>query len=170
MIHLEKPTIQHKEKVLQAVQPYRESGQVMHGSFGLVPFLHQNSYEAWLILLDEVEQGNLEGFNPANTFFIMEGEHLVGVINLRYTLDQDMLQTGGHIGYSIQPECRGRGYATEALGLALQKMKRKGLQRVLVTCDVDNTASARVIEKCGGILDDIRSDDQGFFKRYWILL
>lgn len=170
MIHLVKPSINHKAQALQAAHPYREKGDVMHGSFRLVPFLNENSYEAWLTFLDEVEDGSQPGFRPTNTYFVMDDALLVGIINLRYELSEKMLETDGHIGYSIQPQYRGKGYASEALRQALQKMKRKGLQRILLTCDVDNRASARVIEKCGGVLDDIRRDDQGFVKRYWITL
>ena len=39
-----------------------------------------------------------------------------------------------------------------------------GLDQVLITCDVDNVASRRVIESCGGAFEDRR----GIKLRYWV--
>jgi predicted acetyltransferase len=45
-----------------------------------------------------------------------------------------------------------------------------GLDRVLLTCLPENTASARIIEKAGGVLEDIRETALGPERRYWISL
>jgi predicted acetyltransferase len=58
----------------------------------------------------------------------------------------------GHIGYSVVPWKRRRGYATRALGLLLPDARAEGLEHVEVTTDVDNVASQRVIEANGGVL------------------
>jgi predicted acetyltransferase len=50
----------------------------------------------------------------------------------------------------------------------LVEARRIGLDRVLLTCDVDNTGSARTIEKHGGVLEDVRDTTIGPKKRYWI--
>ncbi|MBE1602632.1 putative acetyltransferase [Streptomyces stelliscabiei] len=42
--------------------------------------------------------------------------------------------------------------------------------RVLITCDDDNVASARTIERNGGVLEDVRTTDEGIKRRYWITL
>jgi predicted acetyltransferase len=39
-----------------------------------------------------------------------------------------------------------------------------------VTCDDSNLASARVIEKAGGVLADKRDTELGHTRRYWITL
>jgi predicted acetyltransferase len=56
----------------------------------------------------------------------------------------------GHIGYSVVPWKRGRGYATRALRLLLPLAKAEGLAYVELTTDADNVASRRVIEANGG--------------------
>ena len=58
----------------------------------------------------------------------------------------------GHIGYSVVPWKRRRGYATRALELLLPDIRREGLEFVEITTDVDNSASRRVIEANGGVL------------------
>jgi len=38
-----------------------------------------------------------------------------------------------------------------------------------VTCDDNNAASRRVIERCGGVLEDVRlTESGGTTRRYWI--
>nr|WP_319464069.1 GNAT family N-acetyltransferase [Micromonospora sp. RTP1Z1] len=75
---------------------------------------------------------------------------------------------GGHIGYGVRPSARRRGVATFALGVALSEAARRGIDPVLVTCDDDNTASARIIERHGGVLEDVRDTELGRIRRYWI--
>lgn len=58
----------------------------------------------------------------------------------------------GHIGYSVVPWKRGRGYATRALALLLPDAKKEGLPYVELTTDEVNSASRRVIEANGGVL------------------
>ncbi|MFT4083894.1 MAG: GNAT family N-acetyltransferase [Nocardioides sp.] len=98
---------------------------------------------------------------------------LIGFIAIRHTLNDFLLDVGGHIGYSVRPSRRRQGHATRALALALDRAGELGLSRVLVTCDVDNAASAAVIEANGGLLEDVRDNSAlgsglGLTRRYWI--
>jgi predicted acetyltransferase len=52
----------------------------------------------------------------------------------------------------------------------LPEARALGLQKVLVTCHDDNLASARTIEKAGGVLEDVRDTELGLTRRYWIAL
>jgi predicted acetyltransferase len=81
-----------------------------------------------------------------------------------------LLRAGGHIGYGIRPSARGRGLATWALGQVLSKATALGLDRVLITCADGNVASARVIERRGGVLEDVRDTELGRTRRYWVTL
>lgn len=83
-------------------------------------------------------------------WLIDRGEY-IGQASVRPDLATPYLITyGGHIGYSIRPTRRGRKYGKRILKLALEKSRRVGLDRVLVTCDADNLASKRIIESNGG--------------------
>src|SRR5688500_6745383 len=53
-------------------------------------------------------------------------------------------------GYSIVPEYRGKGYATEAARAIIEwAFKQLGVKRVTADCLNDNYASIRVLEKAG---------------------
>lgn len=100
------------------------------------------------------------------SWILEEGEQpvVVGVLALRLGLNQWLLEHAGHVGYSVAPSHRGRGHASRALALAVRRAGELGLDRVLVTCDDDNVASAATIESAGGVLEDVR----GGKRRYWL--
>ncbi len=68
-----------------------------------------------------------------------------------------LTEVGGHIGYAVRPSARRQGIGTALLGLTLIEARKLGLVRVLVTCDVSNLGSARIIQRNGGVLEDERS-------------
>jgi predicted acetyltransferase len=118
-------------------------------------------------------QDLVPGHVPQSTFWLAaEGEILLGTIRIRHWLNEQLTYEGGHIGYDIRPTYRGRGLGTLQLGLALLKAQALGLTRLLVTCDTDNIASACIIEKNGGELENqIISPSSGkLVSRYWITL
>ncbi|MCX2181209.1 GNAT family N-acetyltransferase [Streptomyces sp. SKN60] len=103
-------------------------------------------------------------------WWIVEGDTYLGAIDLRHELNDLLLHAGGHIGYSVRPSARRRGLATWALGAVLAEARSLGLDRALLTCDDTNTASARTIERNGGVLEDVRETELGRKRRYWIEL
>jgi predicted acetyltransferase len=101
-------------------------------------------------------------------YWITEGsgpdEEVVGFLALRHSLTAWLLEEGGHIGFSVRPSRRGQGHAARALALAVRRCAELGLDRVLLTCDEGNLASARTIERNGGVYEDTRNGK----RRYWI--
>jgi predicted acetyltransferase len=87
--------------------------------------------------------------------WIVEHDTYLGTIDLRH-------------GYSIRPSARRRGLATWALARTLERAHTMGLDRVLLTCDADNAASAATIKSNGGQLEDTRETILGLKQRYWI--
>ena len=109
-----------------------------------------------------------DGWVPCNTYWAVVGGRVVGQVRLRHRLTEELLKRGGHIGYEVRPSERGKGYATRILAMALEKAAERGIARVLVTCNHDNRASARVIEKNGGVFESEVEFDGALNRRYWI--
>ena len=113
------------------------------------------------------------GLVPYTTYWLMDDlSTIYGVSRLRHILNDNAKKEGGHIGYDVPPSLRNQGNATLLLRLTLQKAAEMGIVRVLMTCDCDNLASVRVIEKCGGVLENIIVSDftKKLVNRYWITL
>ncbi len=130
--------------------------------------------EEWLGRLKAREQeATCPGSHvPASTYLcIRQSDHrMVGFIDIRHRLNDYLLNYAGHIGYSIRPIERGKGYAGQQLELGLNKCRELGLKRVLLTCDESNMRSRRTIENAGGVYEDSRKEpgEAQAVHRYWI--
>ena len=96
-------------------------------------------------------------------------DRVVGMVNIRHELNDFLFNFGGHIGYSVRPSERLKGIGVAQLRLALSKCRELGIPRVLVTCNVENEASRRVIMACGGVLEDVRVRPDGQALQRWFI-
>ena len=121
--------------------------------------------------MERYRQGNDLPENRVRTAFLaadVEGQ-LVGSVSIRFELNTFLVARGGHVGYAVISSFRRRGYATAILRESVVIARNEGVTAVLVTCDDSNIGSAQVIERCGGVLEEIAFDDDGIgFRRYWI--
>ena len=125
----------------------------------------------WIDLLERYRQGIDLPENRVRTAFLaadVDGQ-LVGRTSIRFELNDFLAERGGHVGYAVIPEFRRRGYATAILEESVVIARNEGVNSVLVTCDDTNTGSIKVIERCGGVLENtVVGDDGVAFRRYWI--
>ena len=126
-------------------------------------------FAAWLDSL-EVHEPCPEGLVPDSTYFCLDTRRnkLVGAVNIRHRLNEGLLLNGGHIGDGVRPSERGKGIGTRMVGLALEKCRDLGLDRVLMVCDRENVASAKTILRNGGVLENEVLVDGVTEQRYWI--
>lgn len=156
-----------KEAALRYRQECFDNGEFeINGDGGLD---HADSYEAWLLQIQADLTRDEGGFVPATTYFaLMDGE-VVGTLQIRHKLNDYLLNQGGHIGYGVAPSKRRQGIATAMLRQALVICDGLEIHRVLITCDRDNIASAKTIEKGGGIFENEFLQVNGnIVKRYWV--
>ncbi|WP_205326421.1 GNAT family N-acetyltransferase [Glycomyces sp. YM15] len=95
-------------------------------------------------------------FVPSTTYWWTDRRAFLGRINLRHRLNESLSEIGGHIGYDVRPTARRQGHATAMLAAVLPRAAAIGIDKALVTCDAENTASRKVIEANGGVLEDER--------------
>ena len=136
--------------------------------------IFKNDYHDFDYYLEHLERKEAaEGKVPDSVFFLLDTERdrLLGAVNIRHYLNDDLLREGGHIGDGIRPTERRKGYATEMIRLALTECRKLGIRNVLMTCEKDNVGSARSIIKNGGVLEnEFLNSDGEIEQRYWISL
>lgn len=99
---------------------------------------------------------------PSHTYLAIRkrDDKVVGVIDLRHHINHPILGTwGGHCGYSVRASERGKGYAKEMLRLNIQNAKSMGIEKLLITCDIENAASEKVILASDGGRKSVFSTD-----------
>lgn len=112
------------------------------------------TYTAWLHILEQNRSKATANpkFGTSETYFAAAGNGtLVGILNLRHTLTA-FYENSGHIGYSVRPSQRGKGYAPAMLSAALKLAKQAGMPSLLAVCRADNLPSRNTILHCGGQL------------------
>ena len=125
--------------------------------------------------LNERAEGRslLERQVPYHSYWLVRGGGtILANSTLRHWLTPALLIEGGHIGYGVRPSERRKGYGRLVCALTLDKARQIGLKRVLITCDADNVASARIIQANGGRFEgESPSPRSGrLVSRYWIEL
>ena len=163
-MELRRPTLADKETVLEMMAEFERRQSAHDGGFWDA---ENFVYEEWLETNMQKEMGiNLpENRVPSIQYVLFDKSgHALGFLNLRLRLHEGLLNHAGHVGYSIRPSERGKGYAKESLRQGLQVAKGKNIKRALVTCSTENPASRAVILANGGELEDVRNGTE----RYWI--
>ncbi|MCP8971316.1 GNAT family N-acetyltransferase [Ectobacillus ponti] len=170
-VFLVKPTTELQAEYLAFYQEWKNSGEPF------VPWVIGKDPSDFAAMLQSMRdsaegKGLPDGWVPDSTYWLMTADRtVVGAVNIRHRLTEGLLHAGGHIGYGIRPSERRKGYAARLLELALGKTKELGIDRALVVCDADNTASERTILKNGGVrAEDYIEEDGNVIRRFWIQL
>ncbi|WP_072313094.1 GNAT family N-acetyltransferase [Agrococcus sp. Marseille-P2731] len=176
MIRLQEPSPALHAAWLAAMREF--DGAVLHGfstfGFEVEELATEAGFARWLERERRQQTEGIDGFVPATAWWIVDDEAsgtVLGSIHLRHELNAWLLAEGGHIGYGVRPSARGRGVASEALRLVLERAAAMGIERALLCCEADNAASRATIVGAGGELEDVRtSAEHGAYERYWIAL
>ena len=127
------------------------------GDENRIPFpldFDHSDFTAWLARVDTISKGIgvPEGFVPSTTFFLMDGDELIGVSNLRHYLSALLREHGGHIGLGVRPSRRGQGIGNQLMALTIAEARKRGIDEIHIHCLKDNLASANTIRRNGGQL------------------
>ena len=162
-----KPTLEYEKEFFDLLQEFDNENLSMFWNkdgkaIDDIPTYIKNTqaYEKW---------EKLKFFwGKAYTFWLLDSDHLIGMINLREKAEWKHLQRWGHIWYAIRRSERGKWYGKKILALILIEAKEIGLSKVLITCNRDNISSAKVIEANGGVLENVILYKGSHVSRYWI--
>ncbi len=158
MITLVRPQLEHKQEAIAFKEAFFSNGEtVINGS----AMFDKLDFEEWL---DSVKRNShpatvSKDWVVSSTFFVKRNsdQMIIGMLDIRHNLEQAFLRTyGGHIGISVKPSERKKGYATLILNAGLDYAKSIGITEVMLGCYVDNHASNKLIRNCGGTLRETK--------------
>jgi predicted acetyltransferase len=140
-------------------------------AYGSIFAVALTDIDGYFALVEGLREGRgpIPNLVPSGIFWIEARGVLAGTINLRYELNERLMNVGGNIGYSVRPSARGCGLAQRGLRLALDILRERGTNRALLTCNDDNVVSAHIIEKAGGKrIADVLLENGILERRYWV--
>lgn len=165
------PTMEYDRQIQAYRREFLETEGSMDGCGSLRRF---ETTREWL---DQVEALRRPETTPPQLvpstqyIYVRESDSkVVGVIQIRHCFNEFLENYAGHIGYSVCPTERRKGYATQMLRLALPECKALGLDRVLISCVEGNEGSKRTILRNGGVYEStVFEPGEGvYLERYWI--
>lgn len=170
---LVEPTMEFDKQI----QAYRQEFLTFEGSMdGCGSLRRFNRTQDWI---EEVESMKRPGAAlsdriPSTQYiYVRESDDkVVGVIQIRHYFNEFLEKYAGHIGYSVCPSERRKGYATQMLGAVLPECKTLGIDKVLVSCAVGNEGSRKTIVNNGGVYESTVYEPKKkvYLERYWIAL
>lgn len=173
--YYERPSAARKAEIIEYLNEFAAAGSEINGSGSLDRILSGWTFEQALercLSMENKEYAEKMNRCPGKTFLLIRenDNRLVGTVNVRWDLNEEMLRFGGHIGYGIRPSERRKGYNKINLYLALKEAKKIGLDRVMIDCAASNIASDKTIQALGGILERCEKDpaDDEMTNVYWI--
>ena len=162
--YLEEPTIERKQAALEYLEEFIKFNSQINGTGGMDKCLVALTYEEFLIEIEKIKDKNYAySINrcPSKTFFLIRqnDNKIIGMINIRYAISHELLEQGAtHIGYSIRPTERGKGYNKIQLYLGLLEQQKNGEKEIILGCIQDNIASSKSILALGGKLQKTELD------------
>ena len=160
--YLEKPSLERKDEALEYIKEILNVNKSdTDGTNKLKHYL--DNYDGWLEKIENDEKIiPSEGSVPSKTFFLIRenDNKIIGMIHIRLTLNKMLADIGGHIGYSIRPTERRKGYNKINLYLGLIECQKNGLDSIMLDCLKDNIGSSKTIEALGGYL--VKEEEKNF--------
>lgn len=170
---LTRPTSEYASQIVEYRQEFLDAGSSMDGTGSLRRIENPEEY---IKISEDYEdpQKVPSHLVPATQFvFIRKCDNrLVEMLQVRHYFNDILEKYGGHIGYSVRPSERRKGYAKEMLKMALSFCREIGIDKVLITCIDGNIGSEKTILANGGVYESTIHEptENVDLKRFWITL
>ncbi len=172
-LYLIRPNCEYADQLIEYRQEFLDAGDSMDGCGPLRRL--DNPIEYIQTCRDYENPETVPSHLVTSTQFLCIRKcdnRLVGMTQIRHYFNDYLEKYAGHIGYSVRPTERRKGFAKEMLRLSLPFCREIGMSRVLVCCIDGNTGSEKTILANGGVYEyTVHEPDNNIdLKRFWITL
>ena len=168
-----RPTSEYASQIMEYRQEFLDAGDSMDGTGALRRTADPEEYIRTSIEREDPKNVPKDLVPSTQFLFVRESDNrLVGMLQVRHCFNDYLEKYAGHIGYSVRPSERRKGYAKEMLKAALPFCREIGLNRVLITCIDGNIGSEKTILASGGVYESTvyEPNDNVDLKMFWITL
>ena len=168
-----RPTNEYATQIVEYRQEFLDARDSMDGTGPLRRFENPDEYIKTCAEYEDPEKIPSHLVPATQFFFVRKSDNkLVGMIQVRHRFNDFLEKYAGHIGYSVRPSERRKGYAKEMLGMALSFCREIGIDKVMITCIDGNIGSEKTILANGGVYEYTihEPNENENLKRFWITL
>lgn len=166
-----KPTLEYSAQIFDYRQEFLDAGDSMDGCG---PLRRCENPKEYLEICKQYENPNTipENLVVSTQFLFVRkcDNKIVGMLQVRHYFNEYLEKYAGHIGYSVRPSERQKGYAKQMLKAALPFCKEIGIDNILISCIEGNVASEKTIIANGGVYEStvFEPNHDANLKRFWI--
>ena len=168
-----RPTNEYANQIAEYRQEFIDAGDSMDGCGSLRSIEDQYEYVQKSMNYESLKTLPKDKVLATQFMLIRKNDNkLVGMIQVRHYFNDYLEKYAGHIGYSVRPSDRRKGYAKEMLKKALTFCREIGIDKVLIACFDGNIGSEKTIIANGGVYESTVHEPHADkdLKRFWIKL
>ena len=166
--YIERPSISKKSEILEYLYEMKKYNSKINGMGKLDEYVtnNQDRFEEWLKFL---EYGENNGFPLREQYLFVRklDNKILGMINIRKNAELKSYQFG-HVGYSIRPLERNKGYGKIQLYYALMRLQELKIKKCIITTKYNNIISQKLVKYFNGTFQDSKEID-GIMEYYYTI-
>lgn len=169
---LVKPSPEYKKSFLEALKEFQAEGRYKFLKYEEI----ERDFDKFVTDINEGRRHMhkpyadwVEPVTETVLWMVKDGD-FIGIFNVRHRLNWHLEKWGGHINFLIRPSMRGKSFGKKILQKGIPYACYLGIDKALITVDPNNKSAQRIIEHCGGVLENETQATDKFpaRKRYWL--
>lgn len=169
---LERPNVHHKKSYIEALKEFHAEGRYTFLDIHQV----EENFEDFINKVNAGKKNLHKPYAdwvepvPETVLWLVKDHEFIGTLNIRHRLNWHLEKWGGHINFIIRPSMRNKGFGKKLLRKAIPYVAHMGIDKALITINPKDKAANKIIQFCGGVLEDTLPATDKFpaRNRYWL--